>query len=324
MAANRKDPDRRMALRRGILLAVAAGFVLVVALISYFVPFRSMLPALRIPARGAGEARVHFIDVGQGDCTVIEFPEGDCLVVDAGDGSFEHDQRLLRYLKGLGSPKLTLVATHPDADHCGGMAELMDRFDVEMLYLPYNTSDSRYFTRMLSSAERNGVPTASLTRYGAIVRPSGAYAVCLSPNSIEETDDNDSSIVLYFSYGGTNLLLGADISAVRERKLMRDYALDETIFDRGELRVRLSEVDILRVSHHGSDGSSSEEWLSLLGAEAAIISSGCENPYGHPGMGAVERLTEYVDELYRIDELGDIVVTVSQENYVIQTRSSLS
>ena len=100
---------------------------------------------------------------------------------------------------------------------------------------------------------------------------------------------------------------------------MAEYALYEGIFDSGDLRVRLEDVDILRVSHHGSSASSSEEWLSLLGADVAVISCGADNRYGHPSAAAIERLDRLVGTIYRTDELGDIVVTISNGTYEVYT-----
>ena len=85
-----------------------------------FVPLTSLLPAYKIAAREEGELRVHFLDVGQGDCTIVEFPSGDAVVIDAGDGSFTNRNHTVRYLKALAPKRLTMILTHADADHYGG------------------------------------------------------------------------------------------------------------------------------------------------------------------------------------------------------------
>ena len=312
-----KDPNHRAFVRRMIVLVVAAFLFLIVALLETFVPFQTWLPAYALPAREEGTMRIHFLSVGQGDCTIIEFPGGDCLVVDAGDGSFRNDNKIYRYLKGLTFSRLSVVATHADVDHCGGVGNILLRYRADRLYLPALDSKSKFYMDMLKRARRRGTATEALSRYDVITDSSGAYMTCISPYSIEETNGNDASALLYLRYGETVVLLGADVSSTRERRLMREYAADDTIFDSGEYIVRLEETDILKVSHHGSDASSSEEWLELLGATTAIISCGADNAYKHPGGEAITRLAKYVRDLYRTDELGDIIVTLTQTSYTV-------
>lgn len=319
----RKDPVRRAFFRRLITFSAAGAIVAAIAVLAYFFPFRDLLPAIGIPERREGETRVHFIDVGEGDATLVEFSGGDCLLIDAGDGSYVHSEKLIRYLRGIDMKTLTVIATHSDADHCGGIAEVLEKFGAEKLYLPVLPAETGVYREMLKAAEKKGIETEILTRYGSIADGSGAYAVCLSPYSIGETDENDASALLYLHCDGVNFLFGADISSVRERRLLREYALDPAMFDSGAYTVDLTDIDILRVSHHGSSSSSASEWLELLDAEAAVISCGQGNSYAHPAEEAVARLAASCDEIYRIDELGDIIFTVSDGSYTARILSSL-
>lgn len=318
----RKDPERRAMIRRLITFAVAGTIVLSIAVFAYFLPFRDLLPAVKIPARGENEMRVHFIDVGEGDATLVEFADGDCLLIDGGDGSFAYSEKLIRYLRGIDMHALTVVATHSDADHCGGIADVLEKFGAQKLYLPVLSAETGVYLRMTEAAEERGIATETLTRYDTIVSDTGAYAVCLSPYSVDEESENDSSALLYLDYEGVRFLFGADISSVRERRLMREYALDPTLFDSGNYTVDLSGIDILRVSHHGSSSSSASEWLELLDADVAVISCGQGNIYAHPSEEAVGRLAATCGEIYRIDELGDIIVTVSGGTYTARRLSS--
>ncbi|MGN0823370.1 MAG: ComEC/Rec2 family competence protein, partial [Candidatus Gallimonas sp.] len=226
---------------------------------------------------------------------------------------------IIRYLKGLAPTAVSLLVTHADADHYGGMTELLQCFGADALYLPVLGEDAAEYRAILRAAEEIGCPTQTVTRYDVIARPSGAYLNCISPYSAGETDHNESSATLFFSYEGVNAVFCGDVSAEREGKLAREYALDETLFDRGEYVVRLDETDILKTAHHGSGGSSSEEWLGLLGAETAIISCGRGNFYGHPAGSALKRLSESGCEIYRTDELGDVVIVVADGKYTVYT-----
>ena len=302
----KKDLDYRAFLRRIILISVSATVVAAVWLFNFFLPFRTLVSGYALPAREAGELRVHFLDIGQGDATLFEFPEGDCILIDTGDGSFENEEHLFRYIKGVAPTSLTVVLTHTDLDHSGGLSFLMQYCSPAALYVP----------SACAFALDTDVPLYRYSRYDVLLGSGGAYAMCISPLSEEEKADNDVSGVFYVNYQGTTFLMGGDISTVREHRLMREYALDSTLFDRGDYCVRLDDVDILKVSHHGSAYSSAEDWLSLIAPEVAIISCGAGNSYGHPTSEALSRLGE-VSEIYRTDELGDIVISVTANGYSI-------
>ncbi len=319
-----KDPDVKARIRLAVTVAVAVAAVLLLALVEALAPLERMLPAQSFPARQEGEARVHFLDVGQGDCTIVEFSDGACLVVDAGDGGFLSDTAVTRYLKGLKPKELYVVATHADVDHCGGVADLLRNFRVEKLYLPVIGSQNSFYREMLDLAAARNVPTQTLTRYDSISRETGEYAVCLSPHKADETEENESSAVLFVRAGGVNFLLLADTSAARERQLAAEYGIDRTIFDSGALPVRLDETQVVKVAHHGSGTSSTAELFSLLGAEAGVISCGQGNPYGHPAGETLARLTEYVQDVYRLDELGGITVTARAGEFTVCKTEELS
>ena len=289
-----------------------------VSLFFYLVPFRALLPAAALPSREEGEMRLHFLSVGQGDCTIAEFPDGDALVIDAGDGSFASNNELVRYLKGLDVSALTLVATHADVDHFGGFSEILRLFEVEKVWLPVLGAQTDAYARFLAAVEREGCETDTLVRYDVITRPSGAYFVCISPHASGETDENESSATLFFSYGGVEALLCSDMSTARENDLLGELALGEDIFDSGEYAVRLRETDILKVAHHGSAGASGEEWLSCLSPETAILSCGAGNAYRHPAGETLARLAQAGAQIYRTDELGHIIVHIGDGGYTVE------
>ena len=314
--------EREKKRRRRVILSLVVGFIVaVIALIAYFIPFRKLLPAYRIPERREGELRMHFLYVGQGDCTIIEFPEGDVLVIDAGDGSFSVENGLVRYLKGLRPRSVSMLLTHADIDHYGGFAGLLEVFQADRFYLPVISSEAQDYRSLLKKIEKTGLKTQVLTRYGVIESPSGAYLVCLSPYSQGETDENDSSTVLYLNYGGVSAVLGGDITEAREKRLVEEYAIDETLFDSGEHEVRLSGVDILKAAHHGSRYSSSEEWLRLLSPKTAIISCGIGNAYAHPTGEVIARLKAASPnvKVYRTDEFEHIIVSIYEGKYTVLT-----
>lgn len=312
----RRDYEKR-AIKRVILRAAlvfsALLIIVSIGLLNYYLPLQTLVRAYELPTRGEGEMRLHFLDVGQGDCTILEFPDGSIYLVDGGDGSSAHNNRVLRYLKGLGASDITVIATHDDSDHVGGLTTVLETFSADRIYLAGD--ESAY--HVLNGAW--GKNADMVHRYTAF-SGGDAYMVCLSPYTEETAEGNEASAVLYLSYAGVNALLTSDITSEREGLLCREYALFEGLFDSGEYAVRLEDTNILKVSHHGSGSGSSAEWLKLLGAETAIISCGRGNNYGHPSTDTISRLTESGSEIFRTDELGDIMITISPSGtYKIDT-----
>ena len=291
--------------------------MLVIALLHLFVPLSSLLPAERMEPREEGELRVHFLDVGQGDCTVIEFPSGDVVLIDAGDGSFFNRIHTVRYLKALAPAHLTMILTHADADHYGGFEALVQAFGADAFYLPAAGEDAPGYAALLDAVERSGAETGVMTRYGVIADRSGAYLACISPRSLDEEEGNEASSVFYLRYEGVGVMLAGDISSAVERRLVRENALLEGIFDCGDFRVRPEETEILKVSHHGSAYSSCTEWLSLLSPEAAVVSCGAGNSFSHPSPEALGRISAVGAEIYRTDELGDVIVGIHEGGYTL-------
>lgn len=309
---------RKRRIRALAIACVILALLIVLTLLYYFIPFERLLPAYAIEPRKDGELRIHFLDVGQGDCTVVEFPDGELLVIDAGDGSWKADVSVIRYLKGLNAYEPTLLVTHADLDHYGGMSEIMRCFGAKQLYLPVVSSSAAAYAEMLSQAEKLGCPTSVMKRYGVISHSSGAYLVCLSPYTYE-TEGNDSSTVLWLDYGGVSALFSGDVSSARENKLLEEYLIDSDIFNSGNYHASLAETEILKVAHHGSADAVSEEWLELLHFETAVISCGADNFYSHPAGETLSALSAASPdcEIYRTDELGNIIIAISDGSYSV-------
>ena len=311
----RSLPVRRV--MRAMRIALALLVVAALAVTAAILPYRVLLPAASIPERREGELRIHFLDVGQGDCTFVEFPKGDVFVVDAGDGSFENDNRVVSYLRGLNPRSLTLAVTHADVDHYGGCAEILRVFDVERIFLPPVSAQTEQYKRFLAAVEKDGCAQRTFARYVSYVDRSRAYLICLSPHAEGETDENESAAMLYLSYGGVRVLLASDASSEREEAMLKEYAISPDIFSNVLLDVDLAGVDILKVAHHGSANSSGEAWLDLLRPKEAVISCGQGNSYGHPAGETLSRLAAVGASCYRTDELGTIVVSIMDGGYTI-------
>lgn len=315
------SPETRRRRRTLALVAIAAAAVIAIAVFGAFVPFDSLLPAYSVPPRREGEMRFHFLDVGQGDCTVVEFPDGETLVVDAGDGTADAVGHIVRYLKGLHPVRVSMLLTHPDLDHYGGFSALLNVFGAERFYLPVYDADAREYRALKDEIAALGCRCETLARYGGFGSGCGAYMSCISPYAYGEGTGNDASAVLYFAYEGARVLLCADISAVRERLLVREYALDGDIFSAEGREVRLDGIDVVKAAHHGSSDSSSQEWLSLLRPAHFVVSCGRDNGYSHPSGEALARLRAASPQgkIYRTDELGDVMFSVYEGKITVST-----
>lgn len=322
MEHERQDPFQKRRHSKAFYIKLACVLFAVLLLAVYLllfslVPLRTLLPAYSVAERGEGELRLHFLSVGQGDATIVEFPDGEIVIIDAGNGSFENENHIYRYLKALKPNGVSIVVTHADLDHYGGFARLCEDFPVTRAYLPLLGSSLSAYSDFLKRVNASGAETVTLSRHILIANPSGAFIACISPNGGEPVDKNEDSAVLFVSYKGVNALLAGDIGETREKALLREYAVAPDAFDFGARRVRLEETDILKVSHHGSASSSSEEWLEALGAEVAVVSVGKGNGYAHPAEDAMKRLASAGAQVYRTDELSDIMITVADGGYTV-------
>jgi competence protein ComEC len=235
------------------------------------------------------------IDVGQGDSILI-ISEGKAMLVDAGVRSAGDE--VVAYLQSQGVDSLDyLAATHPDADHIGGMAEVLAAYDVEHdIIAPSLTSDTATYRGLAEAvaAEPNaGFDTPDV---GESFKLGDATVECLA-NGEGEADTNDASIVLKVVCAGASVLLTGDISADVERRLVKDgLPLDS---------------DVLKVAHHGSHNSSDEVFLRAVSPEYAVISAGANNRYGHPRAETLERLSAAGAVIYRTDIDGTVVFLFS-------------
>lgn len=242
-----------------------------------------------------GTVEIHMIDVGQGDSILIMAPSGNVLI-DAGDEDAEDD--LKRYLDDHGIEEIEyLLLTHPDADHIGSADMVVNTYSVgHVIMEPYTYATETKVYKNLEEA----ITTHSVTTIDP--SPNDIYSVgeleitILGPLDTY-TDKNNNSIVARVDYGDTSLLMTGDASKKSESALVAQYASS------GKLR-----CDVLKVGHHGSDSSTSENFLAAVKPTMAIISCGKDNKYGHPKAEILERLEASNITVYRTDLVGSIVL----------------
>lgn len=275
----------------------------------------------KISKRKAGELRIHFLDVGQGDCTLIELPDGKTMLIDTGDGRTGTAKTVLRYLNALKIDVIDyLVITHPDADHCGGGDTIVKNKRIRSAYLPpslptVNVEYAQLYDALLD--ENCKMAVSSMKEVLSVKDSPTPYTLAflypsskdVSEDSFSSTESNEKSCVLWLDYLGASALFLGDAPVVTEEELMRRERLD--VFS--AWNVDLTSTEILKVAHHGSEESTSLQFLQLLNVQIGVISCGANNLYNHPHEKVLNNLEAVNADIFRTDRNGNIVVSISSE-----------
>jgi len=239
---------------------------------------------------------VSFLDVGQGDAIFIEAPNHKQILIDGGP-----DASVLTEL-GTVMPWYDrsidmVIATHMDRDHIGGLHDVLLYYDVD--YIGTNgtsgttsTADTFHELILDENAENSVLRTGKIITIDA---EEDIYIEILWPDDAQDYSTNDGSIVILLVYGQTEFLLTGDISSEIENNII-------------DISNKDMKADVLKVSHHGSKYSSSSIFLDALDVELAIISVGCDNPYGHPAEVVIDRLYSYAVEYISTCDEGTITL----------------
>lgn len=240
---------------------------------------------------------VHFIDVGQGDCSLI-ICNGKTLLIDGGEN--EHETKVINYLRSLKINKLDyIIATHPHTDHIGGLPEILDEFGAEKIIMPRIpkelTPTNSTYTALLKSIKASGAQAIAAS-VGEKYELGGAVFEILSPISYDADDLNDFSVVTRLTYGGKSFLFTGDAETKEEAELLASGATLKS--------------DVLKVGHHGSKTSSSKKFIEAVMPDICVILCGEDNDYGHPHDTILNRLDDFGCTVYRTDICGDIVLRI--------------
>ena len=258
--------------------------------------------------------RITMLDVGQGDGILLESRSGEVILIDGGSSSVSKagQYRILPHLKYYGIRKIDyLLMTHPDEDHISGQRELMQQsgkngVQIRNYLIPELTEklQDENYQSMVALAIRQKIPV-SFIRAGDTLNSSELKLLCLHPEADFETDSaNACSVTLQLSYQSFSMLLTGDLEKEGEEAVIQKLKEQQT---QGILPYRQG-FTILKVAHHGSKNSTSEEFLSLTSPRIALISCGEKNRYGHPHKELLERLRNAGSVIYQTPEHGVIQI----------------
>ena len=264
----------RPALDRGVSWWIAGPAAALAALVWAVVP---MLPD--------GDLHVTFADVGQGDMAVVTTPGGRVIVVDGGPSPVVAARAVADELPFWRRHVDLVVLTHPHRDHVSGLTEILGRYEVVRILEHPVTYDSGAYEAWRSAVDVEGAAATHARAGQSIVTDDGVLIQVLGPpdsliGESSDADVDDASVVLRIVYGEVSFLLTADLFASGERALVAGAASIDS--------------DVLKVAHHGSRSSSTEELLAAVSPTAAVVSTGADNRFGHPHPETMEALSRYV------------------------------
>ena len=248
----------------------------------------------------SGSLSVSFIDVGQGDGVLVQAGDAAYLI-DAGRSG--EGPNVVDFLRSRGIKKLDgIVVSNPDADHIGGFLDVMNAFEVANVYLSGDDKGTLTYNSFLRGVRDEG-SKVEITRAGMQMDWGGVRADVIGPPTDAEgglfSETNDNSVAILLTYGTARILLAGDAEAKEEEYMANGP--------------HTGPLTVLKVTHHGSNTSSTPEFLNAFRPKIAVIQVGADNSYGHPTPETLTRLREYGARVFRNDEDGDVIVTIKDQ-----------
>lgn len=237
--------------------------------------------------------KVHFINVGQGDATYIKMPNGEDVLIDGGRQG--QGDEIVAYLKKQKVDDIEImIATHPDADHLGGLDEVLKAYKVESVYAPKVAHTTQAYKDFLQ-AVKNEKLTIKTTKAGVNLTIKGVTAKFVGPvKEYAKSDLNNWSAVLHVTYNKNKFLFTGDAEKASETDMVK---AKQTL-----------QADVIKVGHHGAKTSSNADFLKVVKPTYAVISVG-KNSYGHPTKEVLDRFKSQKTTVYRTDKNGNVVIS---------------
>lgn len=252
--------------------------------------------------------KVHFIDVGQGDATLIQQINQDNtynMLIDAGNNG--DGEYLVEYLKDQGVETLDyIIGTHPHSDHIGGLDDVIKGFQVGAIIMPKVIANTRTFEEVMEAVSDKGLSITSPVP-GTSYPLGEAEFTILAPNSDDYASLNDYSIANRLVFGSNSFIFTGDAEALSEEEILNN-------FNKRDLA-----SDVFKLAHHGSSTSNTEDFLEAINPSYGIISCGQDNSYGHPHREIMAQLKARNILVFRTDLHGTIVINSDGKDISIET-----
>ncbi|MGP4061493.1 S-layer homology domain-containing protein [Halobacillus sp. H74] len=260
--------------------------------------FAKILAATIEPSfRSIDDLEVHFLDVGQGDSTLIESPSGKTILIDGGRKSA--GEEIVDYLASSGIDSIDImVATHPDADHIGGLIDVLEQVDVKKVVDSGKSHTTDTYMEYLTLIDQKNIPFETPSA-GDTLNLDDILDIKVLNSLHSSSDNNESSIVLKVSHNQIDFMLTGDASVDIEQEMIQQYDV---------------EAEILKLGHHGASNSTSSSFVNAVDPEVGILSYG-PNSYGHPNPTVVNRMWDAGATLYSTCDHGTITVTTNGNSY---------
>jgi beta-lactamase superfamily II metal-dependent hydrolase len=246
------------------------------------------------------EMQVHFIDVGQGDSMLIQTPSNKNILIDAGPP--KSGKKVVNYLKKHHINKIDLlIATHPDIDHIGGLPTVMKSVNVDQILDSGKMHSTKTYARYLYQIRAQAIPF-KIAKQNHKIKIDPLLDIRILNSSGTSKNNNQSSIALKITYGNIDFLLMSDVERAQEKELLDKFDLN---------------AEIIKVAHHGSNTSTSAEFLKRVKPEVAMLTYSKTNDFGHPVNRVIENLYRMDALIYSTAAFGDVVITTDGKDYFV-------
>lgn len=245
--------------------------------------------------------KVHYLDVGQGDSIFIELPNNETMLIDAAE-SYQ-SENIINYLKNLNYKKIDyVIGTHPHTDHIGGLKDIINTFEIGKIYMPKVVSTTKTYESLLMAIKDKNLKINTAKAGTSIIDTDTLKINILAPNSETYTELNNYSVVTKITYGTTKFLFMGDAEKLSENEIKEDVS-----------------ADVIKIGHHGSNTSSSIDFIKKVNAKYGIISVGLKNKYNLPKEETITNWENSGTKIYLTSTNGTVTAISDGTNIKIES-----
>lgn len=245
--------------------------------------------------------KVHYLDVGQGDSIFIELPNNETMLIDAAE-SYQ-SEKIINYLKNLNYQKIDyVIGTHPHTDHIGGLKDIINTFEIGKIYMPKVVSTTKTYESLLMTIKDKNLIINTAKAGTSIIDTDALKINILAPNNSTYTELNNYSVVTKITYGTTKFLFMGDAEKLSENEIKEDVS-----------------ADVIKIGHHGSNTSSSINFIKKVNAKYGIISVGLNNKYNLPKEETITNWENSGTKIYLTSINGTITAISDGTNIKIES-----